>query len=63
MGRSVGDLVDASFVHGKTKKKHVRYHIRLDANFVESEEFQQIAVPGDKLLITIQNGKLVIERL
>jgi len=63
MVRSTGKLIDSSFVHGKTKKKHVRYHIKLNAEFVESEEFQQVAVPGDKLLITIQNKTLVIEKL
>jgi len=63
MVRSVGKLVDSSFVHGKTKKKHVRYHIRLDQEFVESDDFKQIAVPGDKFLITIQNEKLVMEKL
>jgi len=63
MARSIGKLVDSSFVHGRTKKKHVRYHIKLKSEFVESEEFKQIAVPGDKLLITIQERRLVIEKL
>ena len=58
--RSLGQLIDSSFDNPRTKKRHKRYHIKLNAEFVEAEEFP--FKPDDELLITIQDGKLVIEK-
>jgi len=61
MVRSVGKLVDASFDSPRTKKRHKRYHIKLNTEFVECEEFP--FKPNDELLISIEDGKLVMEKV
>ena len=61
MVRSVGKLVDSSFDNPRTRKRHKRYHIRLNAEFIECEEFP--FKPNDELLISIQDEKLVMEKV
>jgi len=61
MKRSIGKMVDASYDSPRTKKRHVRYHIHLEREFVEDEEFP--FKPDDKLLVQISDGKLIIEKL
>lgn len=61
MQRSISELVDSSFDNPRTKKRHKRFHIKLEADIVESPEFP--FKPGDKLLITVEDEKLIIEKL
>ena len=61
MTRSVGEFIDSSYDNKRTKKRHKRFHIKLELDLVESPEFP--FKPGDKLLITLENEKLMIEKL
>jgi len=61
IGKGDAKFIDAGFIDKKTGNKKKRYYIYMKPSFVESEEFP--FEPGQQLIVHIENGKLVVEKL